>query len=384
MRINVRTKFGLLMAVSLLAGACGPAAQAPAPTAGTAAKPGQTLAPAATTGTAPQAAPAAGPREKLVVTSGGACICHAPLYVGMEKGIFAKYGLDIEVKRVASGFEGLSALQTGDAQVADAVVAVVAQAAQQGVEATAVLMANGDPSGTKATDEYFAVIARKEAGVGEGKLQDLKGKKVGVPRGTVGHQYLHYALQAVGMDSETDVQLQNVGPADLAAALQSGSVDAIASWEPTPLQAKALVQDSVTVYRGGKHMDYLFMRWMSPKFVRENPTAAKSFVLAFAEAAQYTRKNQAEAVDIVAKSFQGLDKGIIRQSLGWLTFDMRYSKASDAAVQQGLDFARAVGALKGDYDFSRNRELGFLNGVVKEHPELFSDLPAIPANLELG
>ena len=32
-------------------------------------------------------------------------------------------------------------------------------------------------------------------------------------------------------------------------------------------------------------------------------------------------------VEIVAKNFQGLDKGIIKQSLGWLTFDTRYSKA---------------------------------------------------------
>ena len=170
----MRKTLVLLLVVARAVAGCAVTAT-PAPTA-VPAKPTQapTAVPAA-----PTAAPAAHIRrtetgradtdspaklQPLIVTSGGVNIGHAPLYVGMEKGIFQKHGLDVQLKKVASGFEALSAVQTGDAQVADAVAAVVAQAAQQGVEVRAVLMANGDPTGTKQTDMYFAIVARKESG----------------------------------------------------------------------------------------------------------------------------------------------------------------------------------------------------------------------------
>ena len=204
---------------------------------------------------------------------------------------------------------------------------------------------------------------------------------MGAPKGTVAHQYLHYALQSKGLDSTKDIELINVAAADLPSALQSGSVDAIACWETVPLQALSMVKDSVEVTRGGNVIEYLFMRWMSPTFIKNNPAAAKAFVAAWAESAQYTRKNLDESVDIVAKSFPGVDKAVIKKAVSYLSFDLRYSKSTQASIQQGLDFAKAVGALKGDYDFSKSVDLSLLDQAMKERPELFSDLPAIPANL---
>jgi len=319
----------------------------------------------------------------ITVTSGGLCICHAPLYVGIAKGIFAKDGVNLRVLRVASGFEGLAALQTGSAQVADAVPAVAAQAIAQGIDVKAVLPANGDATGTVPTDNYFAVIARPGRGIRSDHLEDLKGKTIGLPVGTVAHQYLFYAAQAKNLDPQKDFRLQNVSPADLPSALQSGSVDAIVSWEPIPLQALSMMKDAVVVARGGNHIQYLFFRWMSSRYVATNPGTTKRFVAAFAESAQYTREHPDEAADIVAKEFNGLDRGVIRQSLRYLTFDMRVSRATMDAAQQGLDFASKIGALKQTPSLNSMLDLRYLNQVVKEDPKIFSDLPAIPRALVL-
>ncbi|MBI4278414.1 MAG: ABC transporter substrate-binding protein [Armatimonadetes bacterium] len=325
----------------------------------------------------------AAPVAPMVVTSGGLCICHAPIYVGIAKGIFEKHGLNLRVLRVASGFEGLTAVQTGSAHVADAVMAVVAQAAAQGVQVKAVLMANGDATGKVPTDNYFAIIARRGSGVREGRLEDLKGKKIGLPRGTIAHQYFFYAAQAKGLDPTRDVTIQHVTPADLPSALQSGSVDAIVAWEPIPLQALSMISDAVTVYRGGNHIQYLFQRWMSPRYVATNPGTVKKFVVAFAEAAQYARMNPDETTDILMRDFRGLSRDTVRRSLGFLTFDMRVSKATLEAVKQGFEFAVRVGALKQAPSFEEMTDLRFLTQVLKEYPQFFRDLPPIPENLRL-
>ncbi|MGE5585070.1 MAG: ABC transporter substrate-binding protein [Bacillota bacterium] len=321
----------------------------------------------------------------FTITSGGLTVAHTPIYVAMDKGIFQRHGLDVNVLRVASGFEGLAALQKGSAHVADAVVAVAAQAAQQGVEATAVVMANGDPLGTGCTDKFFAVVSRKGKGIREGHPEDLRGKTIGVAVGTVGHHYLFNLLKSKGLDPKKDVHLQHVNPADLPSALQGGSIDAMASWEPSPLLALSMIPDAILVCRGGENIDfqYLFERWMSPKFVAKEPETVKKFVAAFCEAAQYARKHPEETVELLTKYFPGMSKQIIRESLSYLNFDPRVSKVTLEAAKQGLEFAKNVGALEGSYDFATHLDVRFINEVMKEHPEYFDDLPSIPKDLLL-
>lgn len=320
--------------------------------------------------------------DKLILTSGGVSIPHTPTWVGLELGIFKKNGLDVEIKRVASGFEALAAVQTGDAHVADAVVAVVAQAAQQGIDVDAVTMANGDPSDTIATDAFFAIIGRKEKGGRVGDLSSIIGKKVGTAKGTVAHQYLYYALKDNGYDPQKDIEVVHVSPPDLPSALQSGSVDAISSWEPMPLLALENVPDAVEVYRGGQHIQYLFQRWMKPEFIEKNPDIVRKFVVAYAESAQFTRQNPDRVVEIMAKNIQGLSKDRIQQAVGYLTFDPRVSKSTLQAAEQGLEFARIMG-FEGEFSFEDHVYFEGLDYLQEKRADLLRDFPDIPSNLKL-
>ncbi|MCU1432748.1 MAG: aliphatic sulfonate transporter [Actinotalea sp.] len=320
----------------------------------------------------------------VTATSGGACICHAPLYVGIEEGFFEERGLTIEFRQLSQGFTAMGALQTGDADVADAVPAVAAQASAEGIEARAALVANGDASGTVDTSEYFAIVARDGSGVAEGDLESLRGKTIGAPVGTIGHQYLYYTLQDAGLDPQSDVTVQNVAPADLVSALQSGSVDAIASWEPVPLTALKNVAGSYEVVRGGGAIQYLFARWMSPRFLEEEPEAAERFVEAYLESMQFARQNPEETAAAISSYFEGLDPAIIEEALSYLNFDPRVSQATLDAAAQGVEFNQALGKLEGDYSFRDNLELELLTSAIDSNPEYVSDLPEIPADLELS
>lgn len=318
----------------------------------------------------------------VTATSGGACICHAPLYVGIEEGFFEQRGLAIEFRQLSQGFTAMGALQTGDADIADAVPAVAAQASSEGIEARAALVANGDASGTIDTSQYFAIVALDGSGIVEGQLESLRGKTIGTPVGTIAHQYFYYTLQGAGLDPQTDVTVQNVAPADLVSALQSGSVDAVVSWEPVPLTALNNVDGSYLVVRGGGAIQYLFARWMSPRFLEEEPEAAQLFVEAYLQSMQFARENPDETAAAISSYFEGLDPSLIEEALSYLNFDPRVSEATLDAAAQGVEFNQALGTLEGEYSFRDNLELELLTQVIEDHPEYVSDLPAIPAGLE--
>ncbi|MGI9253858.1 MAG: aliphatic sulfonate ABC transporter substrate-binding protein, partial [Thermomicrobiales bacterium] len=60
---------------------------------------------------------------------------------------------------------------------------------------------------------------------------DLKGKKIGVTKGSSAHGLLVFALRAGGVDY-TDVEPVFLAPADAKAAFEGGSLDAWSIWDP--------------------------------------------------------------------------------------------------------------------------------------------------------
>ncbi|MFU8814010.1 MAG: ABC transporter substrate-binding protein [Pseudomonadales bacterium] len=120
----------------------------------------------------------------------------------------------------------------------------------------AVTMTNGDGLVTGATGARSVMILINDysdgndmvvAGPGIDSVADLKGRKVGVEIGFVGHLLLLDALQQSGM-SEADVELINVPTNETPQVLASGQVDAIVAWQPSSGMALQLVPGSKAIY----------------------------------------------------------------------------------------------------------------------------------------
>ncbi|GAB2910571.1 aliphatic sulfonate ABC transporter substrate-binding protein [Nonomuraea fastidiosa] len=75
-------------------------------------------------------------------------------------------------------------------------------------------------------------------------IQDLKGKKVGVPEGTSGDMVLNLALQKAGM-SVKDLQKVPMDPATVVSAFASGQIDGAGIWYPLIDNIKQQVPDMV-------------------------------------------------------------------------------------------------------------------------------------------
>jgi sulfonate transport system substrate-binding protein len=63
------------------------------------------------------------------------------------------------------------------------------------------------------------------------KVRDLKGRRIGTGRGSIGHYLVLATLEKAGLRVE-DVNLVFLGPIDARAALSSGAIDAWATWDP--------------------------------------------------------------------------------------------------------------------------------------------------------
>jgi sulfonate transport system substrate-binding protein len=63
------------------------------------------------------------------------------------------------------------------------------------------------------------------------KARDLKGRRIGTGRGSIGHYLVLATLEKAGLRVD-DVNLVFLGPIDARAALTSGAIDAWATWDP--------------------------------------------------------------------------------------------------------------------------------------------------------
>jgi sulfonate transport system substrate-binding protein len=63
------------------------------------------------------------------------------------------------------------------------------------------------------------------------KVSDLKGRRIGTGRGSIGHYLVLATLEKAGLRVE-DVNLVFLGPIDARAALSSGAIDAWSTWDP--------------------------------------------------------------------------------------------------------------------------------------------------------
>ena len=326
----------------------------------------------------------AAPGTTLTVTAfTGPVVLDAPVVVGLQKGTFAKYGLNVQTVPAASGFEALQKVADGTAQVGNSAATALAQTLGQGARLRSIVASNGDATGNVPTDSYVAVIARGTSGIREGHLEDLRGKKVGVRLRSDFHQYLFSALASKGLDPLSAVTL--VDTANLLGALQSGSADAIVGSEPGALRIRQATPGAMLVQRGGNYMQFLELRVVSSQYLATHPGTIKRFITAFVEAAQFVRAHPDEATDLVIahQQISGLSRETWRTAVGLLNPDVRVSKVTVRALQAAADFAMKIGALKQAPTFGEMFDVRILGQVEREHPELFRDLPPIPDALSL-
>ncbi|MCH6258027.1 ABC transporter substrate-binding protein [Puniceicoccaceae bacterium K14] len=210
--------------------------------------------------------------------------------VGISKGWFEEAGVDVE-------FEWFEYVASMDAFAAGQI--------------DAVCMTNGDALVTGSTGAANVMILINDfsngndmvvAAPGIESIKDLKGKKIGVEIGFVGHLLLLNGLEKAGL-SESDVELVNMPTHQAAQTLASGDVDAIVAWQPNSGESLKAVAGSTKIYSSADEPGLIYDTLaVSPDSLAEYASEWKKVIDVWYRIVDYIKDpaTQADAIEIMS------------------------------------------------------------------------------------
>ena len=302
---------------------------------------------------------------------------HLPMFIGAEKGYFAKHGVDAKMLVVDTGTDMVNAMHDGRAQIGDMSTTTYLKAVHAGEPFKVIGLIMNDATKDNC-DTPLAIVTKKGRGIEAGKLSDLKGKKIGLARGQTSDEYFKMVLRRAKMKYE-ELTIENIwSQFGLAPALAEGKVDAVVSWEPYVTQVLTQVPDSYEVIRGGQHMSYVMVATAHGPTIESKPELAKAIAAGLAQSSHFTRNNRDEAVEIFAKWVPGTDVAIGKKAIKNISFDPRLSPNVLRAFENAEDEV-LINTLPGAprLDVPSLFRPQFMTEVQKEHPEYFADLPKL-------
>jgi sulfonate transport system substrate-binding protein len=147
--------------------------------------------------------------------------------------------------------------------------------------------------------EWTALVTRKDTALN--KIEDLKGKRVAVTRGTDPHIFLVRALLSVGL-GEKDIQPVLLQHPDGKTALIRGDVDAWAGLDP--MMAQAEIEDGARLFYRNKGANTWGILNAREEFLKDHPDLVKRVLAVYEDARKFSLANYAEE----KKAFQGATK----------------------------------------------------------------------------
>src|ERR1700723_4045931 len=130
--------------------------------------------------------------------------------------------------------------------------------------------------------QWTALVTRKNTAIN--KIEDLKGKRVAVTRGTDPHIFLVRALRSVGLSEKDIVPVLLQHPAGKPALIRGG-VDAWAGLDP--MMAQAQVEDSARLFYRNKDANTWGILNSSEDFLKSYPDLTKRVLAVYEQARKY-------------------------------------------------------------------------------------------------
>lgn len=284
----------------------------------------------------------------------------SPLLLAKEKGwfeqSFEKEGVKVKWVEFQSGppqFEGLAANQLDFSQVGNSPV-IAGQAA--GIDFKEIGLSQ---DGLKAN----GILVNKNSEIQ--KVEDLKGKKIAVAKGSSGFDFLYKVLDQAGLSAK-DVQIIQLQPDEAISAFENGSVDAWSIWEPflsletIKKGAKLLVNGEATdLYSPG----FTLVR---TQFADQHPELVVKFLKVYDHAVKWQKSHPKEAVTLYA-GLKNLDKKVVTQVLNNTEpLNKPISKKIINAQQHTADFQYQTKAIQRKIDVNQVVDNSFIEKMLKE------------------
>ena len=261
-------------------------------------------------------------------------------YVGIKADIIKNNGVDAQLKTGPSGGGMIPLVVSGQANAAMA--ATFGGLNNHLVDSDLVTVAH-----LTTYEHFYGILALKEFK----SIADLKGRKVGITRGTASEALWFEALKKFNLPSPY-AELVYVEPPEMLAAIERGDIVAYSNWEPwisrtlTALPNTHLLMDNHDVMR-----DAAFV-YMHRKWIEQNRDAAVKFMRAMVQATDFINQKPQETKKIVGDTVN-LSPNLMDLIMPKLSFWAKLDRESYDFIKVQVEQLKQRGRIKGEFSYDK-------------------------------
>lgn len=253
-------------------------------------------------------------------------------YIAKIKGIFEKNGLDVSLQTGPSGSAMVSFLVSN--QIQAALGTEMAGIQNFNLDNNVVVIAE-----MVRLEHFFGLLGRNI-----NSIEAMKGKKVGVARGTGGETFWLALVKQLNLN-EKDYTIINLEAPEMIPAFERGNIDAFAAWEPWVTRATLALPNVKNLRDNVGILDGRIFAYLNKGWATKNPAAALAFTRSLAEATEFVVKEPAESARLVS-TFLKLDLVLTQRLIANQRFDMRMDQGSIDGLRLVEEQVQSQGKLK--------------------------------------
>ncbi|MFB0833827.1 ABC transporter substrate-binding protein [Arthrobacter halodurans] len=273
----------------------------------------------------------------------------APIYLGVEEGLFEEEGLDVTLTLAQGGAAIVPAITSGQMDFGFSNVTSMVVARSKGLPLR--MVAAGANTTGDVEDDFAAVMTKPDSGIEE--IQDLVGKKVGVNTlNNISDSTISEAVKQAGGDY-TQIDFVEMPFPDMAGQLDADNVDAIAAVEPFVTIAEG--DGNVRVFSNyAEPVENLTVAtyFTSDQYLEQNPETAEKFARAMKASLEFAEANP-DRVREILPTYTTLEPDVIEQ----LTLPKFPTEVNSASIEEIA-------------------QISLDRGLIEEVPDLAALLPA--------
>jgi ABC-type nitrate/sulfonate/bicarbonate transport system substrate-binding protein len=260
-------------------------------------------------------------------------------YVAQQEGLFKKHELDVRINTGPSGSAMVAFLVNG--QIESAFGSEIAGVANHNLDTNVVVVAQA----TRLV-RWIAVVGRNVD-----TLDQLKGKKVGIARGSGGEVFWLAMIDKLKLNP-ADYAVVNVEAPEMVAALERGNIDAYVVWEPWVTRGLAAIKNTKVLRTQEGILEQGVYVYMNRGWIQKNPAPAEAFIRALADATDLINRDRKRAAKDVSDFLKNLDPAMVEQLMAKLTFEMELSDFTVNLFRLAEAQLKAQGKLAKPLDWS--------------------------------
>jgi ABC-type nitrate/sulfonate/bicarbonate transport system substrate-binding protein len=193
---------------------------------------------------------------------------------------------------------------------------------------------------------------------------ELKGKKIGVKRGSTADYFLTTYLEKKGV-KPGDVNIINLSPPECVPALSAGSIDGFFLWQPYPNLAMKVMGSKAHVLTTarGYYLEQIYLT-ANRKFAEAHPDTIRKVIHALARAVAFVKSQPEKSAEIVARKIK-TQPAVVMAIIKTKPYSLEYGPANRDQLVKLADFLRDNGKLKTTIDVDKAFDPSYLRAADK-------------------